>query len=129
MRADSPMHIYWVSRHEPLPAQIEELERLYGKTVQIHQDPRPFSDAYDILHRYNTVPKPREMVVVAPLTVISILLERGLKPLWAEMERVDNLTDPSREVAHNGRVSRFLRFRRIIRCGLEFEEVEQHALP
>jgi hypothetical protein len=66
------------------------------------------------------------MVVVAPLSVIAALCERGIKPLWAEMELVPG-PDHAAEVRVNrkdGRVDhyRFVRFRRISGVRIEYED-------
>lgn len=118
------MKIYWVSRHEPLPAQRRELERLFG-SVEVQQDPRPFSNAEEIVERFWAAGA-NEMVVVAPLSVIQQLTELGVKPLWAEMEAIpaEEELDPEREVdAPGGRRYRFQRFRRIVGVKIEFEEL------
>ena len=40
--------IAWVSRHPPLPAQIKELERIFGE-VELIQISKVFRDAKDVL--------------------------------------------------------------------------------
>jgi hypothetical protein len=82
--------VYWLSRHEPLPSQVAELRRLFGEDVVIEQDPKPFDSVDDILNRFRQSGAD-ELLVVAPLSVIAQLVQRGVKPLWAEMEQV---TDP-----------------------------------
>jgi hypothetical protein len=82
--------VYWLSRHAPLPSQIAELRRLFGEDVVIEQDPQPFESVDDILARFRRSGAD-ELLVVAPLSVIAQLVQRGIKPLWAEMEQV---TDP-----------------------------------
>jgi len=113
--------IIWISRHEPLPAQLRELERIFGAGVKVDQDPRPFSSAEDIASRARGYD---EVLVVAPLSVIARLIELGIKPLWAEMERIDAPTgDPDAEVEASGRWYRFRRFRRITRITIEYEDM------
>jgi len=119
------MKIYWVSRHDPLPAQRRELERLFGPGVEVQQDPRPFSNAEDIAARVKAAGAD-EVVVVAPLSVIQRLTELGIRPLWAEMEAIPAKgdLDPEWETdAPGGRRYRFRRFRRIVGVKVEFEEV------
>lgn len=113
------MRIIWFSRHLPLQRQIQELKRLFGEDVQIIQDPRPFSNAEDIIQRFRKM-EGDEMVVVAPLSVLGKLCELGLKPLWAEMQQV---SPDQAEVIVNGRGYRFVKFRRIKRLALEFEDI------
>lgn len=113
------MKIVWFSRHPALPSQIAELQRLYGADVQIIADPKPFDSAKDILDRFRYIGGD-EMVVVAPLSVLGRLCDLGVKPLWADMEQVP---PEKAEVVAAGRGYRFIRFRRVKRLTLEFEEV------
>lgn len=117
------MKILWVSRHQTLPRQLAELERLFG-TVEVTQDPKPFSSAEDIARRFQQGGYD-DIVVVAPLSVLARLIDLGIRPLWSEMEAV---TDRSQaEVTmqrRNGRVDlyRFSRFRRVTALRMEFED-------
>ncbi|MGB9661364.1 MAG: hypothetical protein ACPL5F_05015 [Moorellaceae bacterium] len=111
--------VVWFSRHDPLPSQVTELRRLFGPDVQIVQDPKPFSNAEDIVTRFKAAGGD-EMVVVAPLSVLGRLVDLDIKPLWAEMEQVP---PEQAEVSAAGRHYRFVRFRRVKRLTLEFEEV------
>jgi len=110
--------VVWFSRHDPLPSQVVELHRLFGE-VEIVQDPNPFNSAEDIMARFRAIGGD-EMVVVAPLSVMGRLCDLGIRPLWAEMERVP---EDQAEVIASGRGYRFVRFRRVKRLALEFEEV------
>lgn len=112
------MKIIWFSRHPALPSQRAELRRLYGDDVGIIPDPHPFDSAKDILERFHYVGGD-EMVVVAPLSVLGRLCDLGVKPLWADMELV---SIEEAEVVAAGRGYRFIRFRRVKRLVLEFEE-------
>jgi hypothetical protein len=120
--------IAWFSRHAPVPSQLAELRRIYGPDVEVRQDLRPFGTADDIVERYRASGAV-DMVAVAPLSVISALVDRGLRPLWAEMEEVP-CDDPRAEVRPTGnryrysgqqRCYRFVRFRRITAVRLEME--------
>jgi hypothetical protein len=118
--------ILWLSRHRPLPAQIAELERLFGH-VAVTIDPQPFSSAEEIVARFRAGGYD-EMVVVAPLSVIARLTEMGIKPLWAEMKQISGPgLDPSREVEANGRWYRFERFRRIAKVQIVFDDLHELA--
>ena len=112
------MRIYWVSRHRPLPSQIRELERLAGGQLEVVQDPNPFANAEEIKARFERNGCD-DLVVVAPLSVFQRLVELGLRPLYAEMEKVP---PEEAEVFAGGRGYRFRRFRRVRRLALEFEE-------
>jgi hypothetical protein len=112
--------VYWLSRHAPLPSQIAELRRLFGEDVVVEQDPRPFDSVDDILNRFRSSGSD-ELLVVAPLSVIAQLVQRGVKPLWAEMEQVGDPALAETEAA--GRYYRFIRFRRIAGIEIKFEDV------
>jgi hypothetical protein len=117
------MKILWLSRHRPLPAQIAELERLFGH-AEVTIDPKPFSSAEEIVARFRAGGYD-EIVVVAPLSVIARLTEMGIRPLWAEMKQIPSPSpDPSREVEANGRWYRFERFRRIVNVQIVFDDLQ-----
>lgn len=113
------MKIMWFSRHPALASQVAELKRLFGGDVEIIPDPKPFATADDIVQRFRASGA-IEMVVVAPLSVIGVVCDRGLRPLWAEMEVVSK---KDAEVVAAGRGYKFIRFRRVKRLVLEFEEI------
>ena len=110
--------ILWLSRHDPLPSQIAELQRIFG-AVEITKDPNPFDSAEDIVQRFRKGGYD-EMVVVAPLTVIAKLCELGIRPLYAEMKQVPR---EEAEVEASGRYYRFVKFKRIVGVKVEFEEL------
>lgn len=120
--------IYWVSRHDPLPAQIEELCRLFGPNTRVIPDPKPFSSALEIVDRFRASGA-AEMVVVAPLSVLARICETGVKPLWAQMELVGSLSNPKSETIVNGRVYRFKEFRRVVRVEVVTEPVSEPKSP
>jgi len=113
------MKILWVSRHPPLKSQILALKARFGEGVEVIQDPNPFSGAEDIASRFKSGGFD-DLVVVAPLSVIAHLVQLGLHPIWAEMEQVP---ESQAEVVTTGRGYRFLRFSRIKRVALQFEEL------
>ena len=110
--------VLWLSRHPPLPSQIEELKKVFG-SICVVQDSKPFSGADEIIRRFREG-KFDEMVVVAPLSVIAKLTERGIQPLYAEMRQVPK---EEAEVIASGRGYRFVRFRRIKGVKIEFEDL------
>lgn len=116
----SKTKIYWLSRHQPLQSQINELRRIYGDDVEIIPDPNPFEGADEIIRRFRESGAD-EILVVAPLSVIAQLVQRGIKPLWAEMEVVNDPAEAETEAS--GRYYRFKRFRRIVRVVMEFEDL------
>lgn len=110
--------IIWFSRHEPIQKQIDELKRIFGD-IEVIQDPKPFSNADDIVDRFRKN-NGDEMVVVAPMTVIDQLLKRGIKPLYAEMELVQG---DDFDVEANGRQFKFVKFTRITDIIIKKEEL------
>lgn len=117
--------VLWLSRHDPLPRQIDALRRLYGDDVEVVQDVSPFRGADDIVERIRRGGYD-DVLVVAPLSVIHQLTQRGIYPLWAEMERVD---DPRlAEVVEGERMYRFVALRRIRELRLIFEEAQPYRM-
>lgn len=113
------MRILWVSRHQPLPAQVAALYERFGVDTVVEQDARPFDSAEQIAARYRTSGY-SDMVVVAPLSVIARLVDLGLRPLWCEMEVVG--PEETCDVSYRGRRYKFIRLRRIKMLRLEFED-------
>lgn len=110
--------IVWLSRHKPLEKQVRELERLFGPVELLH-DSESFTTADRIVEKFRRSGA-QEMVIVAPLSVIDQLVQRGIRPLYAEMTQVhDGLYD----VAVNGRKFIFQRFTRIVGIKIEKEEL------
>lgn len=111
--------ILWMSRHEPHRRQIETLQNMFGRDTVVEQDPRPFDDARQIAKRFREGGYD-DIVIVAPLSVIAVLCTEGIKPLWSEAVEEN---DPSKIEFRGARGQgfRFVRFRRIKRVALEFE--------
>lgn len=114
------MKIMWFSRHAPIPKQITELMRIFGDNTKVIIDPKPFSNADDVIERYKKSGSD-EMVIVAPMTVINELLKRGIKPLYAEMEQVNS--GEEYDVEANGRKYKFLKFTRIVKIDIIKEDL------
>ena len=112
--------ILWLSRHEPLPVQVAELERLFGE-VEIRQDVNPFKNAVEIKQRFEHGGYD-DLVVVAPLWVIFHLTELGIQPLWADMQEV--LLGEKFHLTFNGRFYFFNRFKRIVGVEIKFQDIE-----
>jgi hypothetical protein len=125
-----PTSILWASQHSPLRSQREELRRLFGDDVCIVTSPTAMRDVGDLLDRLHQLDPPRELLLVAPLSVCREVIKRGVKPLWAEMQRVTPapaFIDPNTMTQHDTRVSRFIGFRRLTGVTLEFEDLEPVA--
>lgn len=110
--------ILWVSKHPVLNSQLKALEEYFNDKVVVDMDPAPFDSAETIITRFRQG-KYDDIVVVAPLSVISKMCETGVKPLWAEMEEV---SPEQAETVVKGRFYRFKRFRRIKEVRVVFED-------
>lgn len=115
------VRIAWLSRHEPLPVQIDTLRAIFGD-IEITQDARTWGDASAIVERVKGFD---EVVIVAPLSLIAELLRRGLRPIRADMQLMPPGTefDPYRDVAEKDRHYRFMKFSRIVRLELVTEDL------
>lgn len=115
-----PKRILWMSRHKPHPRQIEVLKEMFGSDTLVEQETRPFDDARQIAKRYRDGGFD-DMVIVAPLSVIQVLCNEGIEMLWSEATEEN---DPAMVEFRGARGQgfRFVRFRRIKRVALEFED-------
>ena len=112
--------VLWMSRHKPHQSQIKALQELYGLNVLIEQERRPFDDARQIAQRYRQGAYD-DMVIVAPLSVIAVLSKEGIKMLWSEVVE-ENRASKIEFYGARGQGFRFIRFRRIKRVAIEFED-------
>lgn len=112
--------ILWMSRHQEHASQIAALRQMYGDDVQIDHETRPFDDARQIVRRYRQGGYD-DMVIVAPLSVIAVICQEGIRPLWSEAVEENNTSRIEFRGAR-GQGYRFVRFRRIVRLALEFED-------
>jgi len=112
--------ILWMSRHKPHSRQIETLREMFGSETVVDQESRPFDDARQVAKRFRDGGYD-DMVIVAPLSVIAVLCGEGIKPLWSEAAEEN---DPSKIEFRGARNQgyRFVRFRRIKRVALDFED-------
>ena len=129
------VRVAWVSRHQPLKAQVEELHRLLGNVEIVHVD-RTFRDAGEV---YREVKRSNctHAVVVLPLSMIAHLVKHDdVIWLWAEMEALHqcvldycNEYNPDTDVwlplrnSTKGRHMRFKKFWRIREVRMVLEEV------
>lgn len=111
--------IAWFSRHAPLPVQLAELDRLFPGHV-LRRDIDPFADADVVVERLRAMGA-EEVVIVAPLSVLQALTERGIRPLRAVMEECPG---PERHLTSGGRSWRFLRFERVLGVKIITEPLE-----
>jgi len=82
------MKVAWVSRHKPLPAQIEELKRKFGENIEIVQINKTFRDVREVYYDIKSTGA-QYAVVVLPLSMIAVLAQyRDVAWLWSEMELV-----------------------------------------
>jgi hypothetical protein len=85
------MRVLWVSRHYPLPAQIRELQRIYGADVEIVQMQGIIPNAETIVQKAKEVGA-EVIVPVLPLSMIARLAEmqkkEGFTLLFAKMNAI-----------------------------------------
>jgi NAD(P)H-flavin reductase len=86
--------------------------------VQVEQDSNTFSGVKDIVDRFKRG-KYDDLVIVAPMSMVSKLTELGLRPLWAKMQRVKR---QYAECCNNGRHYAFVEFKRIKALEFTFED-------
>src|SRR5271155_3726810 len=112
--------ILWVSRHTPHRRQIETLRNTYGGDTVVEQESKPFYDARQIVKRFREG-KYDEMVIGAPLSVIAVICTEDINPLYPEAVEEN---DPAKIELRGARGQgfRFVRFRRIKRVAIEFED-------
>ena len=80
------LHIGWLSRHSPTVRQLKELKRIFPDH-RLTLDTNAFAGADEILERIKKAHYD-EIVIVAPLSMIRALTDRGIKPIYAEMKQV-----------------------------------------
>lgn len=86
--------VAWVSRHAPLTSQIVQLRKHFGDfKLEIIGD--TFRDAKDIIRTVKDI-RAKVAVVVAPLSMIAVLLKEAPEIAWlrAEMEAVHMCRGP-----------------------------------
>jgi len=112
--------VLWVSKHKFTKSQEVGLRNFFDSDVEVVSDPRPFDDAREIARRFKSGGYD-DMVVVAPLSVIAVLCQEGMKPLYSEAaEENDPKKIEFRGVRGQG--YRFVRFRRVVELRLVFED-------
>ncbi|SRR6056297_1038419 len=115
--------ILWVSRHSMHGIQIYALRRMFGSDVKVIEDKRPFDSVETIVKRFKEGGFD-DVIVVAPLSVLARMVDLGLKPLWSEAE----ITTPEKaDWSVRDRHYRFVRFRRVKKLVLEFEDFGEEA--
>lgn len=111
--------ILWVSHRHPHPREIDALREMYGGNVVVERETRPFDDARQIAQRFREG-RYDDMVIVAQPFVIAVLCYEGIRMLWsASVEENEESRIDFRGARGQG--FRFVRFRRIKRIAVEFE--------
>jgi len=132
--------VFWISRHEPLPAQIERLREILGN-YELKPIIGRIPNAEYIDRIVTSHDADRKIVIpVLPLSMIAKLVNLGKKHgyevWWAEMREIrrgSNMTsipqiDPTRQAIlptdGGWKIVEFVRFRRIVDFRIIFEEVQ-----
>ncbi len=116
--------ILWVSRHSMHGIQMGALRRMFGKDVKVVQDTQPFDSAENIVRRVREGGYD-DVIVVAPYSVLTRMVDLGLRPLWSEAEVVEDLSQADWKV--KDRYYRFVRFKRVRRLVMEFDDLGPEA--
>jgi len=112
--------ILWVSRHKALEVQKKDLVSVFGE-IEIKYYENAFDNAEEIVN-YFRKNKFDEMVIVAPLSVISKVVELGIKPLYAKM---DLIKEGDYDVENKGRKYKFDKFMRINNIFIDFKNLRR----
>ena len=122
--------ILWISRHEPLPAQEQELKEIFGE-VEIIRYKFTVRDVDHVLALKKAL-KADELVCVLPLSILRQLCERGVHPLMAVMEAIHICEndpcpqfDPNTDWIDPGskRHYRFQKFERLLKIEIVTEPI------
>ncbi len=126
--------VAWVSRHSPLPVQIETLKQKLGE-IEIVQISKTFTDYREILNAVKSTGA-KYAVVVLPLSLIAqIVQDKSITWLFARMQGLHECLgpekcpefDPTRDVwlplhgSDKGRHMRFERFEKIVKVEMVTE--------
>lgn len=115
------VRILWISRHPPLPKQIDELRRIFGDfdLVQYAGFVRDSNHVVELMRSYGA----DDVVVIIPYSIIYRLVkEFGIHPIFPEMEELKDDEGPADYVdVGSGRRYRFKRFVRIMDFNIVYE--------
>lgn len=118
------VRILWISRHPPLPKQLEELRRVFGEfeLIQYAGFVKDAKHVVELMRMYRA----DEVVTIIPLTMIYHLVnEEKVYPIFPKMESLPNdsadydYVDPG-----SGRKYRFAKFVRIRGFEIDEEDLE-----
>ena len=104
--------------------QMGALRRMFGADVKVIEQTGWLGNAEQIVEAYNKGGFD-DVIIVAPLSVISRVIELGVHPLWSEAVICSR---EQKDWETNGRFYRFARFRRIRRLALEFDDLGPNAV-
>ena len=79
--------VLWLSRHSPTSRQKKDLKEIFEEDIKIIQVPEKIEYPTDVLMKMEEH-KADEVVAVLPIWMIGELLEWGVEPIKAEMERL-----------------------------------------
>ncbi|MEM2365661.1 MAG: hypothetical protein QXL06_01830 [Nitrososphaerota archaeon] len=113
--------ILWISRHQPVERQKQELKRIFGD-CEILQYRNMVRDA-DHVVELMTKSGADEIVTVLPMSIIMRLVEeKGIKPIYAVMETTE--PEDADYIDHgSGRAYKFKKFVRIKEFKIVTEEL------
>ena len=124
-------NILWVSQHPPLEIQVEWLRNKLGKVniVEAEFDKcswnKKFTGANEILKMFrerdkNGIRKYDELFLVAPLSVMRVILQHGVQPIRTQLKKVD--VSESNVTLKNGHY-KFTEFKRVTAITIHQEDI------
>jgi len=127
--------IAWVSRHPPLPAQIKELERIFGE-FELIQIAKVFRDAKEVIEDVKKAGCTHAVVVVPLSMVAHLVKDKSITWIRADMYALHECEkgkckefDEKRDVwlplhgSKLGRHMRFNKFQRIVDVVMVLEDL------
>lgn len=126
-----PKRVVWFSaRHEPAPAQMAELQRLWPG-CEVVTVANTWSDIDGIIAKFHDLGGD-EMAAVLPLSIVRLLTDKGHTILWSVMEQVREPGAPyDIEDRYKNRVKRFKfhGFKRLKRVKMILEDIKPEPKP
>jgi len=125
------MKILWVSPYPIYQSQMNTLQKMYGNDVEVLKYPisieRP-EQVEEVVKKFKEG-NYDDIVVAAPFSVISRMVELGIKPLWAQEEVIEDLKGEKEvdRVDESGKKYRFLRFKRVMEVLFKFGYLGKEA--
>lgn len=116
------MKIFWYSRHPPVRKEVDELKKLFGNNIEIIIDKKPVDNVDNLIKRFREQ-NCDEIVAICPYSVLHKLSEKGIKPLFPIMKKVEG-GDDDYDLIYKKNKLKFIKFVRIEKLKLETSEIK-----